>query len=124
MPVRHRGFRAANGGLSPYMLWLLCGVGLGFRITQDERQKRMYLLQTRTKSSFIHATAVNALVGKKLLRLSDDGTFFILTTDGFVAAHDRLRKTGLTPKAPISKKLERIDCAYSSDGVDSSYYCG
>jgi hypothetical protein len=124
MPVRHRGFRAKNGGLSPYMLWLLCGVALGYNLCQDERQKRMYLIKAREKQAFVHATAVNALVGKGLLKISADAKTFTLSPNGFGFAHDRLTKVGLKPKSPIKDKVEDLVCAYTNDGADPSTYIG
>jgi hypothetical protein len=106
------------------MLWLLTGLALGFEIVQDERQKRMYLLRTRTKEQYVHATAVNALVGKKFVTLTEDRNKFRLTPEGFGAAHDRLKQTGLSPKTSNKKPNEHLACAYSSDGLDSSLYVG
>jgi hypothetical protein len=59
----------------------------------------------------IHATAVNALVGKKLLELDTESHMFFPTLAGFMIGHDRLRKSEVKPKN-ITKE------------VDSSNYVG
>jgi hypothetical protein len=51
----------------------------------------------------IHATAVDALIGKGLLQLHPELQVFTPSGDGFLIADDRLRKSSVIPQN-FSKK--------------------
>src|SRR4051812_5913802 len=99
MPLRHKGFRKKHSGLTPYMLWLLCGPLVGHKIIQNDKKKRMYTMVLADGSiKLVHATAVNALVGKSLLEYHPIFKMFVPTVDGFVMAYEKLSKTNVQPK--------------------------
>ncbi len=95
MSQRHKKFRGKNGGLTPYMVWLLTGYPIGYRVIHHEKYKRMYALVDRdgVLKKFVHCSAVNSLVLKGLMALSANKQFFALTPKGFDIAHERLKKS-------------------------------
>jgi hypothetical protein len=95
MSQRHKKFREKNGGLTPYMMWIITGYVMGYRVVHHDKHKRMYALVDRDGEvkKFVHCSAVNTLVSKGLMDLSPNRQYFILMPKGFDIAHDRIKKS-------------------------------
>lgn len=100
---RHKKFKKNNGGVSPYMLWILCAPLMGHSISIDPRKKREYLILTKEKKEiWVQANAVNNLINSGFLEVEDNK--ISVTSKGFEKAHDRLKLSSITPKDTKKEK--------------------
>lgn len=94
MSKRHKNFRQQNHGLSPYMIWILTGACLNYKIVASEKKNRLNMVDRHgVIKTAIHNGAIKSLVNKNLLAFSKDLGFYILTDGGFEIASQRLEKS-------------------------------
>lgn len=86
MPKKYRHYRNRNEGLTPYMMWILCGYPLGWRVILNDKSPKRFYTYTNSDSKrtkLVHSGPVNTLVAKhQCLGISSDKTLLLLTTKG------------------------------------------
>jgi hypothetical protein len=99
MPKRHRKYREKHDNLTPYKMWILVGICLGYKLYNKQIENKFYLQKTiREALLVIPALPVLFLKNKGYIEDGKDKKSFSLTLLGFNVAHDRMKQAGVKPQ--------------------------
>lgn len=82
------------------MLWLLCGQLLDFQIVKNDNKKMYTMVGPTGKQRLVHATAINSLISRKLMKIDQSSRVFRLTDDGTSVARSRLNRSKIIKADP------------------------